>query len=80
MSQKADNPQAPKRKGFNFDPKKSGTVKSYTVKAGDTLSVIAEKIYGDAAKFEVIFEANKDILKNANDIKVGQELKIPPKK
>jgi nucleoid-associated protein YgaU len=80
MMEKADNPQAPKKQGFNFDPKKSGTVKSYTVKAGDTLSVIAEKIYGDAAKFEVIFEANKDILKSANDIKVGQELKIPPKK
>ena len=61
-------------------PKKSGTIKSYTVKAGDTLSVIAEKVYGDAAKYEVIFEANKDILKSADDIKVGQELKIPPKK
>jgi len=80
MMEKADNSQAPKKKGFNIDPKKSGTVESYTVKAGDTLSGIAEKIYGDAAKFEVIFEANKDILKNANDIKVGQELKIPPKK
>ena len=57
---------------------RSGT--SYTVKAGDTLSKIAEKYYGDAAKFEVIFEANKDILKSANEIKVGQELKIPPKK
>ena len=78
--EKAEKPQDSKSKGFSFDPKKSGTVKSYTVKAGDTLSVIAEKIYGDAAKFEVIFEANKDILKSADDIKVGQELKIPPKK
>ena len=78
--EKANKPEESKKQGFNFDPKKSGTIESYTVKAGDTLSVIAEKVYGDAAKFEVIFEANKDILKNANDIKVGQELKIPPKK
>ena len=78
--EKANKPEESKKQGFSFDPKKSGTIESYTVKAGDTLSVIAEKVYGDAAKFEVIFEANKDILKNANDIKVGQELKIPPKK
>jgi len=68
------------KEGHAQAPKKSGTIKSYTVKAGDTLSMIAEKFYGDAAKFEVIFEANKDILKSANDIKVGQTLKIPPKK
>ena len=80
MVNKADGPLNAKKQGFNFDPKKSGIVESYTVVAGDTLSLIAEKIYGDAAKFDVIFEANKDILKNANDIKVGQELKIPPKK
>ena len=80
MVNKADGPLNAKNKGFNFDPKKSGTIESYTVKAGDTLSVIAEKVYGDAAKYEVIFEANKDILKSADDIKVGQELKIPPKK
>jgi len=80
MVNKADGPLDSKKQGFNFDPKKSGTIESYTVKAGDTLSVIAEKVYGDAAKYEVIFEANKDILKSADDIKVGQELKIPPKK
>ena len=79
MVNKADGPLNAKKQGFNFDPKKSGIIKSYTVKAGDTLSMIAEKVYGDAAKFEAIFEANKDILKSANDIKVGQELKIPPK-
>ena len=78
--EKEDNPQASQKKGFNIDPNKSRIIKSYTVKAGDTLSMIAEKVYGDAAKFEAIFEANKDILKSADDIKVGQELKIPPKK
>ena len=78
--EKANKPEESKKQGFSFDPKKSGTIESYTVKAGDTLSMIAEKVYGDAAKYEVIFEANKDILKSANDIKVGQELKIPPKK
>jgi len=80
MEKAAKPHDSEEKKGFSFDPKKSGTIESYTVKAGDTLSKIAEKVYGDAAKFTAIFEANKDILKSADDIKVGQELKIPPKK
>lgn len=78
--EKDAKPQDSEKKGFDFDPKKSGTIESYTVKAGDTLSMIAEKVYGDAAAYNKIFEANKDILSSADDIKVGQELKIPPKK
>ncbi len=78
--EKANKPEDSKSKGFSFDPKKSGIIKSYTVKAGDTLSVIAKKVYGDAAKFNDIYEANKDVLASADDIKVGQTLKIPPKK
>jgi len=76
---KAEESQEEK-KGLFLDPKKPETIKSYTVKAGDTLSMIAKKFYGDAAKYNEIFEANKEILSSADDIKVGQELKIPPKK
>ncbi len=78
--EKTPKPQDSKSKGFSFDPKKSGIIESYTVKAGDTLSVIAKKVYGDAAKYNDIYEANKDVLASADDIKVGQTLKIPPKK
>ena len=35
----------------------------YQVVAGDTLSKIANKLYGDATKYMKIFEANKDQLK-----------------
>jgi len=77
--QKTDKPQEEK-KGFSFDPKKSGTVESYTVKQGDTLSKIAEKIYGDASLYVKIYDANKEMIgSDPNDIKVGQELKIPSK-
>ena len=77
---KGKKPQE-KKKRFDFDPKRPGELtKTYTVKAGDTLSMIAEKFYGDAAKYNDIYEANKDVLPSADDIKVGQELKIPPKK
>ena len=79
MEKHAKPHDSEEKKGFSFDPKKSGQIESYTVKEGDTLSEIAKKVYGDAAAYEKIFEANKDVLKSADDIKVGQELKIPPK-
>ncbi len=50
---------------------------SYQVKAGDTLSKISSQYYQDPNKFQKIFDANKDILKNPNQIKPGQTLKIP---
>src|SRR5262245_29435738 len=36
--------------------------KTYTVKAGDTLSKIAKQYYGDAGQYTKIFEANRDQL------------------
>jgi hypothetical protein len=51
----------------------------YTVKSGDTLGKLAKDIYGDAKLYPRIFEINKDQLKNPDQIKVGQVLKLPPK-
>ncbi len=63
--------------------KKSGTTESYTVKAGDTLISIAERIYAESSKstYQDIYEANKALIGDNPDlIKVGMTLKIPPKK
>jgi len=49
----------------------------HTVVSGDTLSSIANEYYGDASKWTKIFEANRDILPDANSLKLGQNLKIP---
>ncbi len=56
----------------------STAVKIHEVKSGDSLSKIAKQEYGDASKWTLIFEANKDILKDPNKIFPGQKLKIPP--
>jgi nucleoid-associated protein YgaU len=48
------------------------------VKSGDSLSKIAKQEYGDASKWPLIFEANKDVLKDPDKIFPGQQLKIPP--
>ena len=51
--------------------------KTYTVVAGDTLSQIAKREYGDASQWKRIYEANKDTIKNPDLIYPGQTFKIP---
>ena len=53
------------------------SARTYTVKAGDTLSKIAKEFYGDANAYNRIFEANRDKLHDPNKINVGQVLNIP---
>lgn len=48
---------------------------TYTVKKGDTLSMIAERVYGDRMKYSVIESRNN--LPNPDLISVGQVLVIP---
>jgi len=49
----------------------------YDVKPGDTLSKIAKQFYGDANKYHQIFEANRPMLKDPDEIYPGQKLRIP---
>jgi nucleoid-associated protein YgaU len=51
--------------------------KTYTVKAGDTLSKIAREHLGDANAYMQIFNENKDQLTDPDKIKPGQVLKLP---
>lgn len=50
----------------------------HTVEKGDSLSMIAKKVYGDAMKYPVIFEANKPMLTDPDLIYPGQVLRCPP--
>ena len=49
----------------------------YTVKAGDSLSSIAQEQLGDMGRWQEIYEANKAAIKNPQMIYIGQELLIP---
>jgi len=49
----------------------------YTVEKGDYLSKISKEMYGDAMKYNVIFEANKPMLSDPDKIYPGQVLRIP---
>jgi nucleoid-associated protein YgaU len=57
--------------------------KIYEVTDGDNLALIATKYYGEVegnkrANIMRIFEANRNLLKTADEIQVGQKLIIPP--
>ena len=50
----------------------------YVVVKGDTLSKIAREFYGDAAKYPLIFNANRSVLEYPDKIYPGLSLIIPP--
>ena len=50
------------------------------VYSGDTLSKLAWRYYGNAAKYREIFNANKPILEAPDKLYAGQILRIPPLK
>ena len=51
--------------------------RTYTVQAGDSLSKISKQFYGNANEYMKIFEANRDKLKDPNQIQPGQQISIP---
>ena len=51
----------------------------YRVVAGNTLSSIAAHEYGDAALWPIIYNANRGLITNPDNIQTGWLLRIPPK-
>ncbi|MDB5730659.1 MAG: peptidoglycan-binding protein LysM, partial [Variovorax sp.] len=58
-------------------PAAQAAAQFHDVISGDTLSSIAKKYYGDANKYNAIFEANRPMLSDPNKIYPGQKLRIP---
>jgi tetratricopeptide (TPR) repeat protein len=73
------NPEHTKAKAkLTATSKDLGQVKRYivhTVQADETISTLADRYYGDYRKFHFIAEYNE--LKDATQVIVGQEIKIP---
>lgn len=54
-----------------------GTDRFVLVEAGETLGTIARRIYGDGRQFQKLFQANRDLLRNPNDLTPGMVLRVP---
>lgn len=50
---------------------------SHLVQRGESLSGISYKYYGSANKWRQIYNANRNVIKNANKLKPGTKLIIP---
>jgi LysM repeat protein len=59
------------------DATRSGAGHSYTVRAGDTLSGIAQRFYGSADDWHGLFAANHAEISDPSLIYVGQQLRLP---
>lgn len=57
--------------------KAAPAAETYTVKQGDTLWKISNKVYGNGVHWKKIQEANKTILKGGTNLKPGMILDIP---
>jgi nucleoid-associated protein YgaU len=51
--------------------------RTYTVKAGDSLSKISREFYGNANDYQKIMDANRDKISDPNKIRPGEQLVIP---
>jgi uncharacterized protein YijF (DUF1287 family) len=66
--------------GSSSKPQPPEQTRSYTVgsnKDGGTLSGIAKLFYGDASKWRVIYNSNRDAISDPNRIRNGMSLQIP---
>lgn len=58
-------------------PDQTTKVEYYVIQSGDSLSKIAKQFLGDAMAYPKIFEANREVIKDANLIYPGQKIRIP---
>ena len=65
----ADAEQAAEIEGTQF----------YVIKSGDSLGKIAKHFYGNAMEYTRIFEANREVIEDADKIYPGQKIRIPTK-
>ncbi|MDX1548099.1 MAG: peptidoglycan-binding protein LysM [Rhodothermales bacterium] len=49
----------------------------YEIQSGDSLSKIAREHYGDANKWNALFEANREVIEDPDLIYPGQKIRVP---
>jgi len=51
---------------------------TYVVRSGDSLSGIANRVFGDRSRWDEIYRANRDVLDDPDTLPVGTKLTLPP--
>lgn len=61
----------------NATPPSTAGVRRHTVRAGDTLSKLAQEYYGNRSRWRDIYQANRNTMRNESDLKIGAVIIIP---
>lgn len=59
------------------EPVGETSFEEYTIEKNDTLQKISKKFYNSYAKWPKIYEVNKDVIGDPNNVKPGTVIKIP---
>jgi len=70
-------PREPTRAREDQSPPSRPDYREYTVKGGDTLSEIAQRFLGSSRKWHTIYDANRDVISDPDNVPKGTTLKIP---
>jgi nucleoid-associated protein YgaU len=54
-------------------------IRYYTVESGDTLYKIARRFYGAGKYWEAVYNANRSLINDARELKLGWKLELPPR-
>jgi nucleoid-associated protein YgaU len=57
-------------------PKTAPVKVTYTVRGGDTLAKIAERFMGSKRKWQKLYEMNRDVVDDPDNVKVGTVLRV----
>ena len=63
--------------GDQGDEPNQGDYNEYTVRYGDTLSDIADRLLGSPSRYQEIYEVNRDRMASPDRLKVGAAIRIP---
>ncbi len=71
-------PPAPVAAAPEPAPPAAAAPQTHVVQAGENLATISSRYYGTPSKWKLIFNANQDRLTDANNLRVGTRIHIPP--
>ena len=75
MEEKKTSPVVPAESSATAESAES--LEEYTVQHGDSLSKIAERFLGNPARYQDIYEVNRDRMATPDRLRVGESLRIP---
>lgn len=77
MAEIFQNPGSHAEGGESGNKTPSGDFEEYTVRFGDTLSGISERVLGSQNRFREIYDINKDRISNPDRLQVGKAIRVP---